>query len=100
MFKDVIKLISVTYTLNDYGEKIPTETSRTVFANRKSIRQSEFYQAQVTGLKPEIMFVIRLIDYDEEKLIEYNNKKYDIIRSYQKDEDFIELIAQGVEISE
>jgi SPP1 family predicted phage head-tail adaptor len=100
MFKDVVTLITVTNSTNDIGNTIETSTTRQVFANKKSIRQSEFYQAQATGLKPEIAFEIRSLDYNNESKLSYNNKTYIIIRTYQKNEDFMELICEGIVGSE
>ena len=77
------------------GDIITDIEKRMVYGDKKSIRQSEFYQAQATGLRPELAFEIRSIEYDDEELIEYNEKTYQIIRTYDKGE-FIELVCQGV----
>lgn len=94
-WRDVLYLISVTFTENSMGDAISVTDKRIVFTNKKSIRQSEFYQAQANGLKPEIAFEIRSIEYDGESKLEFNNKKYQIIRTYDKGE-FTELICEGV----
>lgn len=96
LFKDVVKLISVTVTENNMGDIIETPVEREVFADKQSIRQSEFYQAAATGLRPELMFVVRTIDYDNEPKLKYNDKEYIIIRTYDKDGELIELVCQGV----
>jgi len=72
MYNDVIYLIKDTRTVNEYGDMVTTQTERAVFAQVKSIGQSEFYQAAAVGLKPEIKFVIAdYLDYDEEKKLRY-----------------------------
>lgn len=72
MFNDIIKLITEVKTVNEYGDTIVTETERPVFAQVKSIGQSEFYQAAAVGLKPEIKFVIAdFLDYRNEKKLKY-----------------------------
>ena len=96
LFKEIIKLISVTVTENDMGDIIEAPVEREVFADKQSIRQSEFYQAAATGLRPELMFVVRSIDYEGEAKLKYNGKEYSIIRTYDKDGELIELICQGV----
>jgi len=96
LFRDVVKLISVTVTENDMGDVIETPVERDVFADKQSIRQSEFYQAAATGLRPELMFVVRSIDYNGEPKLKYNGKEYAIIRTYDKDGELIELICQGL----
>lgn len=96
LFRDIINLIEVTPTVNDMGDTIEREIKTEVFADKQSIRQSEFYQAAATGLRPELMFVIRSIDYNQQPRLEYNNKTYNIIRTYEKDGELIELVCQGV----
>jgi SPP1 family predicted phage head-tail adaptor len=96
LFRDVIELVSVTYTENDIGDSIEVVSNRQVFANKKSVRQTEFYQAAQTGLKPELMFEIRTTEYQDEEKLSYNGKEYTIIRSYDKNGEFTELICSGL----
>lgn len=97
MFKDVITLISTMNGENDMGDPIKVLVRReNVFAEKKSIKQSEFYQAAAVGLKPEITFIIRTIEYEQETLLEYNLKPFTIIRTYEKEDEFTELICQGI----
>jgi len=94
-FSDKIKLIAISYTENSLGDIIETETETEVFANKKSIRQSEFYQAAATGLRPEIMFEVWSEEYSSQQRVKYDNKDYTVIRAYDKGE-LTELICQGV----
>jgi len=96
LFKDVISLITVTTTENELGDVIEESTERQVFADKQSVRQSEFYQAAATGLRPELMFVVRTIEYNGETRLKYNGKEYSIIRTYDKDGELTELVCQGV----
>ncbi|SOC12828.1 SPP1 family predicted phage head-tail adaptor [Ureibacillus xyleni] len=93
MFKDVISLVNVTITKDDLLQEIEVKSNREVFANKKSIAQSEFFNAGQTGIKPEYQFVIRVSDYDNEKELIYNNKTYLIYRTYEKGEN-IELYCE------
>jgi len=96
LWKDVINLISTTPDKNAAGDAIDIENPRQVFANKRSIRQAEFYQAMATGLRPELMFEVKSIDYNQEGQLEYNGKKYTIIRTYDKNGEITELICQGL----
>ena len=95
-YREVIELVEETYTVNDYGDEAVSEVLNVVFADKASIRQSEFYQAMASGLKPELMFVIRASDYSQEKKLKYDSKYYNIIRTYNKDGEHLELICQGI----
>jgi SPP1 family predicted phage head-tail adaptor len=97
LYRDVIDLITVTTTQNSIGDNIYTNTYSQKFANKKSVRQSEFYQAMNNGLKPSLLFEIRSIDYNNEESLRYNSKEYTIIRTYDKGE-ITELICEGLVI--
>jgi SPP1 family predicted phage head-tail adaptor len=93
LFKEIIDLISVTETETDAGGFQESKTARQVFADKRSVRQSEFYQAASTGLKPEIVFVIRRIDYEDERLLAYKGLEYSVIRTFEAKDEMIELVA-------
>ena len=91
MRNDVITLISQTYAQNDYGVQIPTETTRDIYCDVKSISQREFYAAGEAGLKPELRFDVFAYDYNGEKLIEHNGNRYAVYRTYQASNNVLEL---------
>ena len=95
LFKDILDLISTEITIDDVGDQVETTTSKEIFCDKRSISQSEFYQSQATGLKPEIKFIIRYEDYDNHKKIRYDNRFYDVSRTYSKEEEYIELVCGG-----
>lgn len=92
----VIYLISVTTTENEIGDSIAVPTKRLAFAEKKSIKQGEFYQAQATGLRPELTFVVWTREYANEGKLEYNGKAYNIIRTYEPNSEDTELTCQGI----
>lgn len=97
LFRDVIELLAVTVQQNpNTGELEEVETARQVFANKKSIRQSEFYAAALAGLQPQLMFVVRTAEYDDEKKLRYNGADYNIIRTFDKNGEMMELVCSGV----
>lgn len=97
MYNDVIKLRSYTETTDEYGLVRRTVIDRVVFAGLKSIGQSEFYQAQADGLKPQLKFVLAdYMDYQGEKEIEYEGKMYSVLRTY-RDHKKIEITVYGVD---
>lgn len=96
LFRDVIKLIWLESFINDIGDLEENEIEREVFANKKSVRASEFYQAMAIGLRPEIMFEIRASEYLDERSLIWENRKYDIIRTYSKNGEMLELICNGI----
>ena len=92
-FNDVIKLIQVTLTLDEINQEIEEITEKTVFADRQSIPQTEFFQAGRDGIRASFRFVINTLDYSNETKVSYNNEIYHVYRTYEKG-DFIELYVE------
>lgn len=95
LWRDVIDLTAITSSTDNVGDQVEVETKTTVYCNKKSVRQSEFYQAMAIGLKPEFMFQVRIMDYSGQEWLYYDNKKYQIIRTYTKNDEIIELVCKG-----
>lgn len=97
----VIYLASTVYSKNSIGDSIekPGEY-RQVFAEKKSVRQSEFYQAQATDFKPEYVFVVWTIEYEDEPFLKFNEKDYKIFRAFEVDDGKrIELVCEGLTVN-
>lgn len=73
------------------------ETRRRVFCRARSIGMQEAYQAMATGLNPEIKIILAHdFEYQDEQELEYEGKRYKIIRTYVTEADGIELTCQRV----
>lgn len=60
------------------------ETRREVFCGFRSIGMKEFYSANSTDFRPELKLVLAdYLDYDDEKLADYNGQRYRILRTYR-----------------
>jgi len=90
LYKDVVDLVRITIIKDKLHQERKIEERNQVFADRKSISQTEFYSAGNSGFNPQYVFSIRMSDYNFEESLYYNNYKYSIYRTYQKGE-FIEL---------
>ena len=89
MWREVIELGNTVETV-EYGEVIQITDYRKVYADKQSVRQSEFYQGASTGLKPELMFEIRSIEFNNDEKVRFpageNGREYAIVRTYDKGE--------------
>ena len=102
MYDQVIKLLVVEKSSDEYGNLVETIVSeREVFAEIKSINQSEFYQAQAAGMKPEIKFVLPdYLEYQNEEKIKYQpygdaeERIYTVIRTFRSRNE-LEIICKG-----
>ena len=78
-----------------------TASTWTVFAEVRSVKQSEFYKALNDGIEPTFTFVLTdYADYDGSKLVKYNDKYYDVVRTYTPvDGQTIEITVKKHEVN-
>nr|DAZ20626.1 MAG TPA: head closure knob [Caudoviricetes sp.] len=94
---DVIELECVAYKdSDDIGDTVKGEAYwNKIYANKKSITQSEFYQAQAQGFKPELKFEINTFEYEDNKKIRYKGRIYKILRTYEISSEKMEIVCIG-----
>lgn len=92
---DVIAyLLGKTITMNQLKQEVEVDTRTEIFAQKESISQSEFYKGGEAGLKPDFRLITAIIDYNGEREVELDDKKYGIYRTYERDQDYIELYCE------
>jgi len=92
-WKSVAYLIQVETVLDAARRPQKKDLGRMrIYCNKKSVRQSEFYQAGAQGKVPEIMLEVRPANYHGEEFIEFQSVRYHVDRTYQKNDDVMELI--------
>ena len=104
MYDNIVFLIAEVKGVDQYGDPVTVETPRPVFADVRSIGQTEFYQAQAVGLRPEVKFVLPdFLEYQGEKKLSFADYgaeeplTYEIIRTYRAGNE-IELVCnRGLE---
>lgn len=104
MYDQRIKLIGSSVSVNEYGDRQRTLSEREVFAELKSVGQTEFYQAHATGMKPELKFILPdYLEYNGEKLLKYRGygaeeeRTYNVIRTFKNGNELEITCAKGVE---
>ena len=90
-WRDMAILVNVKRTVNENGYKILTETRREVFANKKSATRSEFYAAKQAGDKISLVLEVSGIDYRGETCVEFGGKPYEVVRTYTRAGERVEL---------
>lgn len=89
-----INLISKVYSIDSIGSREETETIKSVFAQVNSINQNEWFRAGNLGLKPSYKITMYSFEYSGEEEVEYNNVRYGVYRTYQINQDLIELYLE------
>ena len=97
MYDDIAVLKEYTTTSRDkYGNAIKTLVTSQIYVQPRGVYSSEFYNAAQKGLKPSItLFISNKADYNGEKIIEFQNVDYDVIRvDWSAQRDGISLICE------
>ena len=91
-----------TEPTNENGFSNPLEeTCNTVFCNKRSISQGEYYKAQQAGKQVEAKVEVHCIDYAGEVLVEFEGKRYSVLKTYEPpDSDVIELTLTDLPTTE
>lgn len=94
------ELILITLTdeteEDEVGNYILVEVHLEVFCDKKSVGRSEFYSAARSGLSNISIFIIHKFEYSEEEYVEYEGERYKVIKTYDIDEEYIELTCREV----
>lgn len=92
LYSDVANLIAQTYTVNSIGDAVPTETSRQVFVEVKSLGLKRKIEAMATGLNVEFKLILADVqEYADEKIVEYKGVRYNVLNVYVADDQSVEL---------
>ena len=79
--------------MNEVLTLIKGDVSRTVFCRVASIGMKEFYEASARDFFPEMKFILTdYLDYDNERLVEYNGQRYTVLRTYRTGQE-LEIVV-------
>ena len=71
------------------------ESARTILARMDDVTRAEFFAAGQNGMRAEFKFVVFPVEYEGERLCEWNGQRYAIYRTYHvPGTDDLELYAQ------
>lgn len=92
---DILFFPAITTVKDELGqvEEI-RDFTRQVFCKKKSVPQSEFFQAGQSGIKSACVLIVYVLDYQEEQKVKYREKEYSIYRTYERDDEKIELYCE------
>ena len=97
MYDGVATLImEKTEGRDKYGNPVTEEVRTQVFVQPRGVYNSEFYNAAQLGLHPNLsLYLTNRIDYNGEKIVEYEGKRYSVIRTdWSAQRDGISLICE------
>lgn len=89
-----ITLIKQTYSQNDIGEYVASETATTIFCSLKSVNQTEWFDGARKGMSPEYQVIINRNEYDGQTICSLNGIRYSIYRTYATKGENLELYLE------
>lgn len=69
----------------------PTEELETVFCNKKNVGYAEYFKSQQAGFTVSLKVEVHKVDYSEQMLVEFEGKRYSVLKTYEVNDDIIEL---------
>lgn len=94
-WSDEITLISQKQPeerINEGGfENVAQESARTVFCNKKKVGYNEYFKSQQTDKVVEMKCEVHRVDYEGEDIVELDNRRFFVLKTYDISEDVIEL---------
>lgn len=91
---NILTLVKETKSKNEYGVWETKEETTDVYCNVQSVTASEFFDGGRNGLNPEYRFTIFYADYEGEKTVEFQGKRYGVYRVYHARTDEMELYVE------
>lgn len=91
---DIITLVAVTQTQDEFGVWRETPTPRDVYCDVDSVTRAEFYDGGRNGLNPEYKMTMFSGDYEGEKTVVYKGQYYGVYRTFKARGDDIELYVE------
>ncbi|SFB62606.1 Phage head-tail joining protein [Cohnella sp. OV330] len=95
-FSDVVELIGLSYVTTGDTDTIVEQSPRETFAERRAVRQSEYYQAIGNALRPTATFVVWAAEYQGESRLRHNGTYYEVIRTFETKDRTMELVCGPV----
>lgn len=81
-YSEIIYLLDETIIEDEIGNSISSSSTPTkCYAKKQSVRTSEFYNALNAGLEPTCEFVIKRLNYNNQRLLTWNGDTFSIIRT-------------------
>ena len=102
-YQEIIYLVNVVKGEDEIGNVITSSFTLTKrYAKKQSIRTNEYYSAVETGLTPSCEFVMKRLDYDGQTELNYNGKRYVVIRTIDPKNkfDIVLVCARKIGVNE
>ncbi len=94
---DVIKLVDYTTKTDADGYETRKETlTETRCDSGGGVTRTEFYEAYTAGLELSAAFQMWACDYDGQKEVEHNSKRYKVVRAFPLSDGAVQINCSEV----
>lgn len=93
MIRTTVGLVSMTQTQDYIGQMVNHETITEVLAEVRNVSMTEWTNAGQLGLQAAYQVKMISGDYNGERLVDYDGKRYQVYRVY-RDNRYIELYLE------
>ena len=90
-YGEIVTLISTFGGTDSDGYPQVMEKATEVFADIKSVKRSEFWIAKQSDVGIVLAVGVKVCDYNGERLLDYDGKRYRVERTYTKNGEDLEL---------
>lgn len=92
---DVCFLISYTTVKDELGQLIEEqESERQIFCSELSVSRAEFSAAGQHNRIPQCTIVVDSDEYDQERTVKHDNKKFTVYRTFMRSDGLTELYCE------
>lgn len=91
-----ITLITEQTTTDSIGQIVTTESTVEYIGEVRSVTQNEYMTGRQSGLSPAYVFRVSVFGYSGQKILEYDGARYSIYRTYEADDNYIELYTEAM----
>lgn len=91
---NVCELVAVEVTEGERGTEKREYSKREVFCSFLPINSQEFHSAGQRGIKSAVCVVVDVDFYNNEELIEFEEKQYKVYRRYPRPDGLVELYCE------
>lgn len=95
-WSDVAELVKVYPEQDSQGYGVQPEKREIMCHFVDGVSQNEFYRSYKAGLQASATLTLWSVDYEGERYVEFNDKRYSVIRSFVPEEDLTTLVLSEV----
>lgn len=92
----ILRDVSTNVTVDAEGNEIPTPIDKKVFCNARNIGLETWATVADLGIKPEAQIQVRTVDYNNQTIVLFEGREYDVSYTSTKGDFTILTLATHI----